>query len=59
MKEKWNIKKIDSTLIARLLSELEGCYYILYSMESEDADAIKDMITKYYTMYFKLKKEEK
>lgn len=57
-KEKWNIKKIDCTTIARLLSELEGACYILDCFDREDYEILDQLRKKYYKMYFKLQKSK-
>jgi hypothetical protein len=58
MKTKWNINPESSTTIARLISELEGCSYILDCIDEQDHQIIRNMISKYYKLYFKLKKEK-
>ena len=55
-KAKWNLKAIDCTTIARLLSELEGAYYILDVVDEHDADIIDKLRQKYYKKYFELKR---
>ena len=46
--------------VLRLLSELEGSYQLLkYMGFKEDMDTIDKMKKRYYTLYFKLNKEEK
>ena len=57
-KQKWNIKRLDSILIARLLSELEGCCYILDCLDEEDYQTISNLRKKYYKLYFKLQKSK-
>lgn len=54
-KQKWNIKTIDRTLIARLLSELEGSCYILDCLDEEDYKVVSNLRQKYYKLYFQLK----
>ena len=50
---------ISSVNIARLLSELEGSSALLGSMEfTEEKDIIDLMKKRFYSMYFKLKKQE-
>jgi hypothetical protein len=45
--------------VLRLLSELEGSYQLLkYMGFQKDMETIDEMKKRYYTMYFKLKKEE-
>jgi len=46
--------------VLRLLSELEGSYQLLkYMGFQEDMETLDKMKKKYYTIYFKLKKESK
>lgn len=56
MKTKWNVREIDDVTIARLLSELEGAYYLLDVIDEEDAKIIDNLRTKYYKKYFELKR---
>lgn len=52
-------ENISSVNIARLLSELEGSSALLGSMEfTEERDIIDLMKKRFYSMYFKLKKQE-
>ena len=52
-------ENISSVNIARLLSELEGSSALLGSMEfTEEKDIIDLMKKRFYSMYFKLKKQE-
>jgi HPt (histidine-containing phosphotransfer) domain-containing protein len=55
-KKKWNVQQIDTTTIARLLSELEGAAYLLDCIDEEDYKIIDQMRKKYYKKYFRLKK---
>jgi hypothetical protein len=55
MKTKWNVNPESSTTIARLISELEGCSYILDCIDEQDHQIIRNMISKYYKLYFALK----
>ena len=55
-KEKWNLKVIDDVTIARLLSEIEGVYYILDSIDEKDAEIIDSLRKKYYKIYFQMKR---
>ena len=49
-----------SVNILRLLSELEGSYQLLkYMGFQEDMETLDKMKKRYYTMYFKLAKQEK
>ena len=49
-----------SVNILRLLSELEGSYQLLkYMGFQEDMETLDEMKKKYYTMYFKLAKQER
>ena len=54
-KQKWNVKSFNKALIARLLSELEGSYYILNCLDEEDFKTIDNLRKKYYKVYFQLK----
>jgi len=46
--------------ILRLISELEGSSHLLKCMGFyEDQETLDEIKKKYYTMYFKLKREEK
>ena len=46
--------------VLRLLSELEGSYQLLkYMGFKEDMDTLDEMKKRYYTLYFRLNKEEK
>lgn len=56
LKKKWNIQNLDRSLIARLLSELEGASYILDSLNQTDYDTIRVLCDKYYKLYFSLPK---
>lgn len=55
-KEKWNLKVINDITIARLLSEIEGVYYILDSIDEKDAEIIDSLRKKYYKIYFQMKR---
>ena len=55
-KEKWNLKVINDVTIARLLSEIEGVYYILDSIDGKDAEIIDSLRKKYYKIYFQMKR---
>ena len=55
-KEKWNLKVINDVTIARLLSEIEGVYYILDSIDERDAEIIDNLRKKYYKIYFQMKR---
>lgn len=61
MKIKWNIKDpLHPTTIARLLSEIEGAWYILDCLEDEKALFFMDELkSKYYKLYFQKVKEYK
>ena len=49
-----------SVNILRLLSELEGSYQLLkYMGFKEDMETLDKMKKRYYTMYFKINKEER
>jgi len=54
---KWNVNPKDPVTILRLISELEGSSYLLEEIDPEDYDIIKEMVRKYYKLYFKMKKE--
>jgi len=50
----------DSTNLLLLISELEGVYQNLkYMGFGKDLDTIDEMKKRYYSLYFKVKKEEK
>jgi hypothetical protein len=57
----WNVpEKMTSITIARLISELEGCSYLLKRMEQyEDFEVLELLKNKYYKMYFQIHKIEK
>jgi hypothetical protein len=59
MKKKWNVREVDAITIARLLSELEGAYYLLDVVDRDDAKIIDSLRTKYYKRYFELKRKNK
>jgi hypothetical protein len=59
MKKKWNVREVDAITIARLLSELEGAYYLLDVVDRDDAKIIDSLRTKYYKRYFELKRNNK
>ena len=59
LKQKWNVKQLNSNLIARLLGEIEGCCYILDCIDNEDYESLNSLRTKYYKLYFNLKKQNK
>tara|TARA_B100002019_G_scaffold200184_1_gene173516 strand:+ start:830 stop:1051 length:222 start_codon:yes stop_codon:yes gene_type:complete len=49
-----------SVNVLRLISELEGSYQFLkYLGFKEDMDTLDEIKKRYYTLYFKLKKQEK
>ena len=51
---------VTSVNILRLISELEGSSQLLkYMGFKEDMDTIDEIKKKYYSLYFKLNKEEK
>ena len=56
MKTKWNVKQIDCTTIARLLSELEGAHYLLDVIDENDAEIVAQLRKKYYKKYLSLKR---
>lgn len=56
LKVKWNVQEINSTTIARLLSELEGAFYLLDVIDEKDAEIIDILRQKYYQKYFELKR---
>lgn len=58
LKKKWNVQKIDRTLIARLIGELEGASYLLDCLDERDYNEIRDLLSKYYKFYFSLPKNE-
>lgn len=55
-KKKWNVKEINSTTIARLISELEGACYLLDSIDEDDYEIVSELRKKYYKEYFKRSK---
>ena len=55
-KRKWNVKELDSTTIARLISELEGACYLLDCIDQKDYEIVSELKKKYYKMYFSLLK---
>jgi len=58
IKSKWNVNPTDPVTIARLISELEGVSYILDCYDgNNDYIVVRDMLKKYYKLYFKLNKE--
>jgi hypothetical protein len=56
-KTKWNVQQVDAVTIARLLSEIEGAYYLLDAIDEEDAKIIDTLRKKYYKKYFELKRK--
>jgi len=56
---KWNVHEIDAVNIARLISELEGAYYLLNVIDDEDAIIIDNLRKKYYKKYFEYKRKTK
>ena len=57
-RQKWNVKQLNSTTIARLLSELEGASYLLDCIDEEDFETITKLKKKYYKMYFSMLKDQ-
>jgi hypothetical protein len=57
-RQKWNVKQLNSTTIARLISELEGASYLLDCIDEEDFETITKLKKKYYKMYFSMLKSE-
>ena len=57
-KQKWNVRQLNSTTIARLLSDLEGASYLLDCIDEEDFETIVQLKKKYYKMYFSMLKSE-
>jgi hypothetical protein len=57
-RQKWNVRQLNSTTIARLISELEGASYLLDCIDEEDFEVITQLKKKYYKMYFSLLKKE-
>jgi len=57
----WDLPdKLNSITVARLISELEGCAYLLNRMEEHEDYEIVDLLRKkYYKLYFQLHKTEK
>ena len=59
MKSKWNIDPTKSITVARLLSELEGIFYILDCLDKpEESEYISKMKQEYYKKYFQMLKSE-
>jgi hypothetical protein len=56
LKEKWNVKQLDTTTVARLIGELEGACYLLDCMSEEDYQIVSELRKKYYKMYFSVLK---
>jgi len=53
-------RPVTATYLLLLLSEMEGTYqHLKYMGFEEDMNVIDKMKKKYYTMYFKLAKQEK
>ncbi len=52
LKQKWNVKQYNRTLLARLLSELEGACYLLDCLDEEDCKILNNIRKKYYKLYF-------
>ena len=57
-RQKWNVRQLNSTTIARLISELEGASYLLDCIDEEDFETITKLKKKYYKMYFSMLKSE-
>lgn len=57
-RQKWNVKQLNSTTIARLLSDLEGVSYLLDCIDEEDFEIITQLKKKYYKMYFSMLKDQ-
>ncbi len=56
MSESIEVKAVN---VARLLSELEGCYSLMkYMGFEEDMEVVEEMKGRYYKLYFRLKKLE-
>jgi hypothetical protein len=56
MSESIEVKAVN---VARLLSELEGCYSLMkYMGFEEDMEVVEEMKGRYYRLYFSLKKLE-
>jgi hypothetical protein len=53
---KWNVEVEDPVTILRLISELEGCSYILSEVDEDDYETIGVLIRKYYKRYYQMKK---
>ena len=54
---KWNVDTKNPTTILRLISELEGSSYILKEIDEDDYDTIREMVGRYYKIYFKMKRD--
>ena len=56
MSESLEVKAVN---VARLLSELEGCYTLMkYMGFHEDMEVMEEMKARYYKLYFRIKKLE-
>ena len=56
MSESIEVKAVN---VARLLSELEGCYALMKYMGFDgDMEVVEEMKGRYYKLYFRLKKLE-
>ena len=42
-KQKWNVRQLNSTTLARLISELEGASYLLDCIDEEDFEIINQL----------------
>jgi hypothetical protein len=59
LRKSYDIQKLDSILILRLISELEGVCRFLDHIDKEDFEIVSNLRSKYYKMYFRLSKLEK
>ena len=54
---KWNVNPKSPITILRLISELEGSSYLLEELDKDDYETIREMVGRYYKIYFKMKKD--
>tara|TARA_R100001129_G_C5295735_1_gene241027 strand:- start:529 stop:717 length:189 start_codon:yes stop_codon:yes gene_type:complete len=59
VKYEWNVDPTSPTTILRLISELEGAWYLLNCLDQpEDLDTIDTLRKKYYKLYFRMIKKQ-
>lgn len=59
LRTKHSVTELNSVLILRLISELEGSCFFLECIDKEDFETVSSLRSKYYKMYFRLSKKEK